>query len=586
MKIITIPGSKSYTNRSLLLAALAKGTVKIINPLESSDTRVMIHCLKKLGIKITEKKGSIEVLNDISSIKNKHFDLDANESGTTIRFMLALSTIIPGIKILQGQAGLNKRPIGDLVEGLKQLGAKIAYLEKEGFPPVKVLSSKLNPGTIRIKGSISSQFISAILMIAPLIGEVKLDITGSQISKPYIDMTIDTMKQFGVKVENENYQKYVIRANQKYQAKKHVVEGDVSSASYFFAIAALTKSEITVKNINPKSIQADMKFLKILEKMGNIVKSGKNDITVIGQNIKPVSVDMQDCPDQVQTLAVLAAFAKGKTKITGVQSLRVKETDRVFALKKELKKMGISSSSTKTSLTIYGGNPKPAIIDTYGDHRMAMAFAVAANLLPDIKIKDPGVVNKTFPDFWKKLNSIRTRIHRKNIVLIGMRGSGKTIVAKMISRKLNKRFVELDEMLAEKMQMTITQIVKKYDWDFFRNKESELVKQVASQQNLVISTGGGVVVRQENIEELKRSGLIVYLNTSVETQIKRIGKKIGLDPKMPALTNKETPEGEIRHVFNKRKKLYSQAADEIIDTDKLNPEQVADKIISRVEGVL
>ncbi len=583
---VTIPGSKSYTNRSLILAALTNKNVKIVNPLISNDTKALISCLKTLGVKISEHNKSITVVGNILSIKNRLYNLDAHFSGTTIRFLLALSTIIPGVKKIYGKNGLNKRPIGDLVDGLVQVGAKIDYLGKVGYPPVKVSSSKLNPGTIKMKGDISSQYVSAILLIAPLIGGVTIEITGNQISKPYIDMTIDSMNKFGVKVLNENYKSYKVEKNQRYNIKKYVVEGDYSSAAYFFAIAVLTKSEITVKNLNVNSVQADKEFLNILEKMGNKIVYGKNQVTIVGKSIKPVNVDMENCPDQIQTLAVLAAFAKGVTKISGISSLRIKETDRITALKNELNKMGIKTLATKNVLTIYGGNPNAACIETYQDHRMAMSFAVAGTKIKGIAIVDPDVVNKTFPEFWKKLNSIGIQtkiIDDKNIVLIGMRGSGKTIVAKILSEKLNRRFFELDEMLVKKMNMTISQIVKKYGWDYFRDKESEIVKQVGDEMNLIISTGGGVVTRAENIKALKKNGFLIFLNASVETLFKRVGKKIGHDSKMPLLTNKKNSKEEITYILNQREKLYTKAADQIIKTDGLTPNQIANVIISKLK---
>lgn len=404
--IVTAPGSKSYTNRSLLLAAISSKKVKIINPLISDDTKAMINCLKKLGIKIAVKKNTIEVLNNISSVKNQLYNLDANESGTAIRFLLALSTVIPGVKKLGGKPRLNKRPIEDLVEGLRQLGANIKYLKRHGYPPIQISSSKLNPGTIKLKGAISSQFISALLMVAPLIGEVIIEVTGNQVSKPYIVMTMDIMKHFGVQVQEINDKKYLIPENKKYETEEYTVEGDISSASYFFAIAALTKSTLTIKNINPNSVQADMRFLKILDDMENKVVSGENKVTIIGKGIKPAKVNMADCPDQVQTLAVLASFAKGVTKISGVQTLRIKETDRLLALTQELKKMGIKTSITKNTLIIHGGNPKAAEIETYGDHRMAMSFAVAGCKIPGLVIKNPEVVSKTYPQFWEALKKI------------------------------------------------------------------------------------------------------------------------------------------------------------------------------------
>lgn len=410
---LVVPGSKSYTNRSLILAALTRNPVKILNPLFSNDTEAMINCLKTLGIDVEVGPDYINVLGNVGDVRDGNYQLNAHLSGTTVRFILALSCLVPGIKIIRGESGLNKRPIQELVHGLQGLGAQIDYLDQVGFPPLKVSSTKLSSGVITLKGDISSQYFSAILMIAPQMGEVTIRVKNEQISQPYIDMTIDTMCEFGVKVINQNYKKYIVPANQRYSKREYSVEGDYSSAGYFFAMAALTKSTITVKNLNPNSKQADLRFVKILEKMGNQVTYGKNEVTIKGTAIKPIRVDMEDCPDQVQTLAVLCSFAKGVTKITGVRSLRVKETERVKALQNELKKMGIKTSSTKDSLTVYGGDPKSAHIDTYGDHRMAMSFAVAGTKLPGMVINNPQVVSKTFPQFWEKLTSIGVEI--KNV---------------------------------------------------------------------------------------------------------------------------------------------------------------------------
>ncbi len=580
--VVTVPGSKSYTNRSLLLAAMSDKAVKIINPLISNDTEAMINCLKTLGIKILKKNNDIEVLNNIKSIKNLTFNLNANESGTTIRFLLALSTIIPGIKTLYGREGLNNRPIGDLVDALRQLGADIKYLEKKGYPPVKVLSSKLYPGTIKIKGSTSSQFISAILMIAPIVGGVTVETMGEQVSKSFIDMTLDTMSQFGVKIQSGDAKKYIVPAGQKYGITEYVVEGDVSSASYFFAIAVLTKSTITIKNLKSDSKQADMGFLEILKDMGNKIVLGKNQIKIIGKEIKPVNVNMQNCPDQIQTMAILVAFAKGVSKISGISTLRIKETDRVFALRQQLKKMGIKTSATKNVLTIEGGNPKAAIIETYGDHRMAMSFAVAGAKLSGMKISNPDVVNKTFPEFFEKLNSIgikTSQLNSKNIVLIGMRGSGKTTVAKLLAKKLNKQYIELDDMVVKKVGLTIPEMIKKNGWNFFREKESEIAQEASLQSGKVISTGGGVVTKPENIDALKKNGVFFFLNTSLE----KLTKRIGNDSNRPFLTNAKTRQEEIVKLLAERETLYKRAADKIIDTDKLNPSEVVDMIASKLK---
>lgn len=409
-KNVSIPGSKSYTLRALVIAALTKGTVIIKNPLLSDDTKTMITCLKALGINIVIKKREIIVPDDISKIADKNHTLNANLSGVTIKTLLAISTIIPGTKILLGDEALNKRPIGLLVNALRSMGAEIKYLKQKNFPPLQINSSKLTKNNVALKGGISSQYFSALMLISPIIGGLQIKVLGKQISKPYIDMTIDTMEVFGVKVINENYEKYLIPGKQLYKSVNYYVEGDFSSAGYFLAIAALTKSALTLKNLNPKSKQADIKFLDILVKMGNKILYGNNEITIRGTGIKALDVDVSDFPDQAQTLAVLSAFASGTTHISGVKSLRIKETERVKALQQELKKMGIKTKSAKNSLTIFGGNPKSATIDTYDDHRMAMSFAVAGAKIAGMKINNPEVVSKTFPNFWKELEKLGVKI--------------------------------------------------------------------------------------------------------------------------------------------------------------------------------
>jgi len=403
---IDIPGSKSYTNRALVIAALTKGKVTLHYPLYSEDTEVMVTCLRRLGIRIERLRDQLIVYDDISMIQESSCELFAQDSGTTVRFLLALLCLIPGNQVIKGNARLNERPIKDLVEALRFLGAKIDYLEKEEELPIKVNSSSLYLGSrVVLDASISSQFLSALLMIAPLLEGLTISLQGSLHSKPYVEMTLHLMQRGGIRVEKKD-KSYYIPPGQDYQKQEYLIEGDFSSAAYFFAIAALTQSTFTLKNLNPYSFQADRKFLDILVEMGNEVEKRENEITLIGKQIVPLSIEMQDCPDQVQTMAVLAAFVKGVVKISGVGSLRFKETDRVRALINELAKMGIQTEEKEDSLVIYGGNPKAALIDTYGDHRMAMAFAVAGTKLPGMRIHHPEVVNKTFPLFWDKLGSL------------------------------------------------------------------------------------------------------------------------------------------------------------------------------------
>lgn len=404
---IEIPGSKSYTNRALVMAALTKGPVTLMNPLYSEDTEAMLECLKALGLHIETLADKIIVHGDLSGIQNGSYELFAKDSGTTIRFLLALLCLAPGTKILKGSTRLNQRPIKDLVDTLRSAGAKIYYLETEEQPPLQIHPSSLGSvDSITIDASMSSQFFSALLMIAPKLKGLKIHSKGEIISRPYVDMTVDTMRKWGIDVSQMKDGSYHVPSGQHYKKDLYTIEGDYSSAGYFFATAVLTQSIITLKNLNPDSFQADRKFLDILSTMGNEIKINDDAITITGKQIIPLSIDMEDCPDQVQTMAVLAAFAKGTTVISGVRSLRLKETERVQALKNELAKMGIKTEDTHDTLTIYGGDPRAATIDTYGDHRMAMAFAVAGTKLPGMKINSPEVVNKTFPDFWKQLESL------------------------------------------------------------------------------------------------------------------------------------------------------------------------------------
>ncbi len=540
----------------------------------------MIACLQQLGITIHVQNTTITVSENSESIKNKEYLLDCHASGTTMRFLLSLCSIIPGTKILTGTESLLKRPIGDLVDALKKLGADITYINKKGYPPLKVRPAKKIQKIISIKGNISSQYLSGLLMVSPLIGDITINVTGALISKPYIDMTLATMKSFGMEVINNNYSSFII-PKQQYQASNFTVEGDVSSACYFAAIAALTQSTITLKNIYSDSRQGDMQFFSILKSMGNIIKKEKDNITIIGKGVKTVNVDMTTCPDQAQTLAVLAAFAKGKTTITGVASLRVKETERVKATQNELKKMGIKTTATKDILTIYGGNPKPAIIDTYQDHRMAMAFAVAGTKLSGVQINNPDVVTKTFPTFWEILKTIGVGIQTKTpdkLVLIGFMGSGKTSVAPLLAKKLSKTVVEMDdEIMKKSKRKTVQEIFAKDGEPAFRKKELLVAKSLENKDNVVISAGGGVVMNEKPMTYLGQNALIIFLQTSFETLKQRVGHMTD----RPLWKNEQ----KTKELYNIRLPLYKRYADIIVETDGKSLGQVTNEIIEKIENL-
>jgi len=406
---VFVPGSLSYTIRALAIASLVKGSVTITNALKSDDTQTMVTILQTLGIGVEEKENVFIVHGNIHDVLEQSYEINVQVSGRTARIILAFLCIVPGIKIVNCHKTFEKRPIGDLVDGLRQLGAEITYLKQNGFLPVKITSNRLSSGTINIKGNISSQYISALLLIAPAIGKLIIEVSGKQVSKPFIDITTDVMKSFGVEVVNQEYKTYIVTDKQYINPLSYAVESDATAASYFWAIAAITKSTITVCHIDPFSKQGDIQYIRVLEQMGCKIEKNSEEkwIRVTGTEIlKGITVDMSDLPDVVPTLAVVAAFAKGTTHITGLLHLKVKESDRIEAPKNELLKMGITASTTKKSLTIYGHNPKGTAITTYGDHRIAMAFAVAGAQISGMEIMDANVVSKSFPDFWKKLEDI------------------------------------------------------------------------------------------------------------------------------------------------------------------------------------
>lgn len=403
---VRIPGSKSYTNRALLMAAMTQGSVRLIHPSICDDTRAMIRCLETLGVSIRIDRDQIIVQGDVRAGVEKAYDLYCADSGTTVRFLLPLVCTLPGIKTMGGSKRLNERPIQDLVVTLRSAGAQIEYMETEGKLPVRITSSRLSSPSFFLKSDVSSQFCTALLLIGPTFPEgMTLHLTTPLISKSYVEMTLHSMRDWGIAVTKQDAS-YIIPPKSRYQKEAYVIEGDFSSAGYFFARAALTQSTLVVENVHEHSVQGDRKILPLLERMGNEIHYGENCISIVGRGVIPFEADMENCPDQVLTMAVLAAFAQGVTQISGVRSLRVKESDRVAALKAELGKMGIQVHDTQDTLTIYGGNPKGASIETYNDHRMAMAFAIAGRRLPDLTICQPEVVSKTFPTFWELWESI------------------------------------------------------------------------------------------------------------------------------------------------------------------------------------
>lgn len=405
---VAVPGSKSYTNRALIMAALADGVTTLTGCSPSQDSSTLIRALRLLGVSIeTPDTSTIIVTGTNGRLYPYHGIIDVGPAGTTMRFLTALCSAIQGADIiLQGSERMHARPIKPLVETLQRSGAAIEYLGTEGCPPLRIHSDQPLCGRdVRIDGATSSQFVSALLLISPLFADpFELSITGKPTSTSYIDMTVQGMHDFGIAVKNTDHRHVHIPACQHYSARTYQIDGDTSGASYLWALAAVSGGSITVENVNPNSAQGDVRFPQLLERMGCTVTSSSNSITVKGcRNLTGIDVDMELMPDTAQTLAVVAAFARGTTVLRGLHTLRIKETDRIAALHNELGKLGIKSSAGADFLVIHGGQPHCAQISTYDDHRMAMSFSVCAAILEGMIIEHPEVVEKSFPSYWQTL---------------------------------------------------------------------------------------------------------------------------------------------------------------------------------------
>jgi 3-phosphoshikimate 1-carboxyvinyltransferase len=405
------PGSKSITNRALVCAALADGYSKLAGALDSEDTRVMIEGLRRLGIGIEESDGgkTLIVQGAGGEVPALEADLFCANSGTTIRFLTALAALGHGAFRLDGVERMRQRPIADLIEALNQLGADARSEKDNGCPPVIVHANGLTGGTATVRGDISSQFLSALLMAAPAArSRVELAIDGQLVSQPYVKMTAAVMRAFGVEVDaSSDFSRFDIHAPQAYAACRYVVEPDASAASYFWAAAAITGGEVTVAGLSSASLQGDVAFVDFLQQMGCEVVRDADSITVVGRPLHGIDVNMNAISDTAQTLAVVALFAEGPTRIRGVAHIRHKETNRVAALANELRKLGAEAIEHEDGLTIQPSKLRPATIDTYNDHRMAMSFALAGLRIAGVRINNPRCVEKTYPRFFDDLKSLR-----------------------------------------------------------------------------------------------------------------------------------------------------------------------------------
>jgi 3-phosphoshikimate 1-carboxyvinyltransferase len=416
---VRVPGSKSLTNRALLIASLCKGTTRLANALFSDDSRYFARALQTLGfdVQLDEVSHEMTVTGMGGKIPADKAELYIGNAGTAARFLSAFLTLGNGEYILDGDSRMRERPIGDLVASLTQLGAVISPLalwERDGVreicPPIKIIASGLPGGATTIAGDISSQFLSALLMVAPYAQKpIEITLSTELNSKPYVDMTIAIMKDFGIEIQRDGYKHFTVRPNSYSLIPVYSIESDASAASYFFAAPAICGGAVKVENISRKSVQGDIAFLDVLSKMGCTVTEADNSITVQRpSSIVGVDIDMRDIPDTAQTLAAVAPFASSPTRIRGIASARVKETDRVHGTCSELARLGVRVEEHEDGMTIHPCERfEPAIIQTYNDHRMAMAFSLIGLRVPGVTIENPSCVSKTFPNYFETLETLR-----------------------------------------------------------------------------------------------------------------------------------------------------------------------------------
>lgn len=410
---VDVPGSKSYTNRAIVCACLADGRSVLRNASNCEDTRLLIDALGEIAFTITEapdrKELIVEGLN--GEIPARRANLDLGNAGTSLRFLMSFLALSHGDFVIDGNERMRERPVDDLIVALNHLGCRALAVRNNGCPPVVIVGNGLRGGRVEVSGDRSSQFASSLLLAAPYAsGPLDIAIRGKMVSRPYIQMTLQTMAAFGVGVDElggKDEVVYRVRSGQGYRATTYAVEPDASGATYFWALAAITGGRVFTPGFPKEGLQADLGFLDLLARMGARVAWRDGGVEVTGGELNGIDADMADLPDAVPTLAVTALFAKGTTTIRGVPHLRIKESDRIAALRRELEKLGASVEEREDGLEIRPGPFRGATIQTYNDHRIAMSFAIAGAARGGVQVEGPGCVEKSFPDFFDRLLALK-----------------------------------------------------------------------------------------------------------------------------------------------------------------------------------
>ena len=406
---VVLPGSKSLTNRALLCAGLAEGRSELAGVLFSDDTEAMLAALTGMGAQVEEDRPAhtVSITGIGGRLPAEPLIIDARQSGTTGRFLAPLIALAPGGGMLDGHEQLRTRPMSDQLEAMRSLGATLSAVDDR--LPLSSTGGGMRGGAVTVSGATSSQFLSGLLLCAPLFGDgLQLEVADELVSRPYIDMTVDVMERFGAAVERDGYRRFGC-APGIYAAQRYAIEPDASAASYFFALAAMTRGRIRVEGLGRSAVQGDMAFLDVLEQMGAVVRQVDDWTEVVGRDLRGVDVDLADFSDTAPTLAVVAAVADSPTRIRGIGFVRGKESDRIGAVITELERLGIASVEHDDGLTVHPGEVRSGVVSTYEDHRLAMAFGLLGLVADGVAIADPGCVAKTFPTYWDVLEGARTQ---------------------------------------------------------------------------------------------------------------------------------------------------------------------------------
>ena len=498
---LDLPGSKSITNRALVVAGLADGESELAGVLFSEDTHVMMDSLQKMGVGIRQNLNglSVSISGTGGSLQRPEETLWVHQSGTTARFCLPLAALCGQEVTIDGDEQIKNRPHEELCKALQSLGAQIEYLEAPNSFPLVVNGKDLQGGQISLNGGVSSQFISALLLAAPCFpDQLELNIDGDLVSRPYIDMTISVMQAFGAQVQRVNDRRYVVSPT-GYRNSRYEIEPDASAASYFFAAAAISGGSITIEGLGSRSIQGDTRFVDIVEKMGAKVLRSVNALSVTGTgSLIGIDASMKEISDTVPTLAAIAPLASGPTVISDVAFIALKESDRVTALITELRKIGVQAEKTETGMVIYPGEVQEGTVHTYDDHRIAMAFAILGLVVPGITLDSPQCVAKTFPSFFDVLDQVRVAGDAKLSILAidGPAGSGKSTLAKQVAKQLSLEYLDTGAMYRSVAAVALAQSASLDD-------EAEIAE-IAERINIRFDDGR-VYVDDDDLTEAIRS---------------------------------------------------------------------------------